>query len=94
MGVDSRESVMISNHRTTDRAIFLKVKDGPLAQHTYENHNGIKQQLQLQILATCPGDAMKRQVTEAMYIYDQKPELNTKDEWGNANVSRPKSRDQ
>ena len=82
------------NDMENNRVSSMKEKNGPFAMHTYEKHNGMKQQLQVQILATCPGDAMKRQVTEATYIHDQQPELNTKVEWGNANVSRPKPRDQ
>lgn len=58
------------------------------AQHINEKHDGIHQDLKLSILATCPADAMLRQITEATYIKEFNPDLNMKEEWGNSNIPR------
>ena len=57
-------------------------------QHMIEKHSGTEQSLSIQLLGTCPNDAMLRQVTEATYIHMNNPELNAKEEWGNSNVPR------
>ena len=57
-------------------------------QHMIEKHSGTEQSLSIQLLGTCPNDAMLRQVTEATYIHTNNPELNAKEEWGNSNVPR------
>jgi hypothetical protein len=51
------------------------------APHFKLRHNGVQQPLDLKLLKTCPGDAMLRQVTEAVHIACEKPTLNTKMEW-------------
>ena len=50
-------------------------------QHMIEKHNGTEQALSINLLRTCPNDAMLRQVTEATYIHEQNPGLNAKEEW-------------
>ena len=67
-----------------------KENTGPFAAHGHEKHDGVKQELNHEILAMCPDDTMKLQVTEAVYIQEQNPELNRKEEWGITNVSRRK----
>ena len=56
--------------------------------HANESHGGNRQPIGLSILSNHPGDAMLRQVTEAIHIETRKPDLNRKDEWGNRNVPR------
>ena len=51
------------------------------APHFKVRHGSSPQELELKILKTCPGDAMLRQVTEAVHIAIEKPSLNTKQEW-------------
>ena len=59
-----------------------------MLNHTREKHNGIHQRFDLKVLGSCPGDAMLRQNLEAVYIRENAPDLNQKDEWGNSNVPR------
>lgn len=51
------------------------------APHFKMKHAGLEQDLELKIIRTCAGDAMLRQVTEAVCIAEEKPKLNTKMEW-------------
>ena len=51
------------------------------APHFKLKHAGLEQDLELKIIRTCAGDAMLRQVTEAVCIAEEKPKLNTKMEW-------------
>ena len=63
-----------------------------LRKHLQQNHQDSSNAMgwKLKILARCPGDAALRQATEACYIQENKPELNSKIEYGNANrPSRP-----
>ena len=53
-----------------------------------EKHGGRKQQITVQGLTACPGDPMLRQVSEAVYIQELSPTLNSKEEWGNTNIPR------
>ena len=61
-------------------------------QHVQEEHNGVTQNLSLELLASAPGDAMLRQITEAVYIREQSPDLNRREEFGNSNVPRTRRR--
>ena len=61
-----------------------------LFKHIKEKHGGVRQELKIEKLATFPGDAMLRQVTEAVFINETTPALNSKEEWGNTNVPRPR----
>ena len=65
-------------------------KNSMLFKHMKEKHGGVRQELKIEKLATCSGDAMLRQVTEAVYINETTPALNSKEEWGNTNVPRPR----
>ena len=58
------------------------------SSHMREAHGGDKLPLQVEIISTHPGDAMLRQNTEAVYIREERPALNKKDEYGNSNVPR------
>ena len=49
--------------------------------HLTKVHDGIPQPMKLEIIASCPGDAMLRQMTEAVKISEEKPVANTKEEW-------------
>ena len=49
--------------------------------HVTKEHNRIPQPLKLEIIASYPGDAMLRQMAEAVMISDEKPVINTKEEW-------------
>ena len=51
-------------------------------QHVEEMHGGTIQPLRLDLLARCPGDTMKRQVAEAVYINHERLSLNAKEEFG------------
>ena len=59
-------------------------------QHMKESHRGEMLDLKLRILSKHRGDAMLRQITEAVNIRENVPDLNNKEEWGNSNV--PKER--
>ena len=50
-----------------------------------DRHDSIPQDINLDVLAMCSGDAMLRQVIEAVFIYEWNPALNTEEEWGNSN---------
>ena len=63
-------------------------KNSMLFKHMKERHGGTKNELSIEKLATCPGDAMLRQVTEAVFISEMAPSLNSKEEWGKTNVPR------
>ena len=62
-------------------------------EHVHQEHGGINQPLKLDVIAHCPGDAMLRQVTEAVEITETKPILNSKVEWDTRNKPR-KRKDQ
>ena len=53
-----------------------------------EWHDSIPKDINIDILAMCPCDAMLRQVTEAVSINELNPTLNAKEEWGNSNELR------
>ena len=57
-------------------------------KHSEEFHDGDIQPIKLSVLSSHPGDAMLRQITEAINIEERKPDLNRKDEWGNKNIPR------
>ena len=57
-------------------------------KHILDRHDSIPQDINVDILAMCSGDAMLRQVTEAVFINEWNPTLNTKEEWGNSNKLR------
>ena len=61
-----------------------------LHYHFAEAHNGVIQPVLLEIIDRCPSDAMLRQATEAVCIREDKPTLNCKTEFGNANIARNK----
>ena len=65
-----------------------KDKNSVLFKHMEEKHGGRRQQITVERLATCPGDPMLRQVSEAVYIQELLPTLNSKEEWGNSNIPR------
>ena len=52
-------------------------------QHVREAHGNINPTIGLEIIAKCPGDATMRQAIEAVWIRENKPVLNGKDEWTN-----------
>ena len=100
MGRDSRDGTYIGE---TARSIgerasehFSKYenkdKNSVFHKHMVERHDAVPQRLALDLLAKCPGDAMLRQVTEAFFINELNPTLNTtlntKEEWGNSNKLR------
>lgn len=72
------------------RAYRNKKRSSVFAQHVEEVHEGVMQPLRLDVLARCPGDTMKRQVAEAVFIHHEKPPLNAKEEFGNSNICRSK----
>ena len=63
-------------------------KNSVFHKHMIEWHGSIPQDINIDILAMCPGDAMLRQVTEAVSINELNPTLNAKEEWGNSNKLR------
>ena len=65
-----------------------KDKSSVLYKHMQEKHGERKQQITVQVLTACPGDPMLRQVSEAVYIQELSPTLNSKEEWGNTNIPR------
>ena len=50
-------------------------------EHITKEHNQVPQPLKLEIVGSYPGDAMLRQMAEAVMIADEKPVINSKDEW-------------
>ena len=69
-----------------------KNTDSIFYQHIREKHNNEMQELDVKLLASAPGDAMLRQVTEAIYIKEKSPDLNKKEEFGNSNAPRVRRR--
>ena len=65
-----------------------KDKNSVLFKHVEEKHGGRRQQITVERLATCPGDPMLRKVSEAVYIQELLPTLNSNEEWGNSNIPR------
>ena len=65
-------------------------KNSMLFKHIKEKHGSVRQELKIEKLVTCSGDAMLRQVTEAVYVNETAPALNSNEEWGNTNVPRPR----
>ena len=63
-------------------------KNSVFHKHMIEWHGSIPQDINIDILAMCPGDVMLRQVTEAVSINELNPTLNAKEEWGNSNKLR------
>ena len=63
-------------------------KNSVFHKHMIQWHGSIPQDINIDILAMCPGDAMLRQVTEAVSINELNPTLNAKEEWGNSNKLR------
>ena len=63
-------------------------KNSVFYKHMLDRHDSIPQDINVDILAMCSGDAMLRQVTEAVFINEWNPTLNTKEEWGNSNKLR------
>ena len=63
-------------------------KNSVFHKHMLERHDSVPQDVNVEILAVCSGDAMLRQVTEAVFINELNPTLNTKEEWGNTNKLR------
>ena len=56
--------------------------------HFREKHEGEQQNLNLDVMKTCPGDPMLRQCTEATMIRELKPTLNSKIEWRRVTSTR------
>ena len=52
-------------------------------EHAESTHGGIIPPVNLEIIARFTGDAGVRQAAEAVYIREEKPPLNGKDEWTN-----------
>ena len=65
-----------------------KDKNSVLFKHMEEKNGERRQQITVERLATCPGDPMLRQVSEAVYIQELLPTLNSKEEWENSNIPR------
>ena len=70
-----------------------KQKTSVFYNHMLEVHQGEMHDLGIEILSTYPGDAMLRQISEAVNIKENRPDLNKKDEWGNSNVPRERKSD-
>ena len=64
-----------------------KDKNSVLFKHMEEKHGGRRQQITVERLATCPATLL-RQVSEAVYIQELLPTLNSIEEWGNSNIPR------
>ena len=69
-----------------------KKENSVFYQHMIEKHNGEMKLLKFDIDAKCRGDALLRQVTEAVLIRELKPELNAKMELNSQNSSRIRKR--
>ena len=54
--------------------------------HCKDEHDGILQRLEISVECKRPSDAMFRQISEAVYIERDDPDLNKRSEWGNRNV--------
>ena len=65
-------------------------KNSALFQHFEEKHQADVRQIKwnVKVLQRCPGDPALRQATEATLIRLNKPELNRKVEFGDANRPR------
>ena len=55
-------------------------KSSVFYKHVLERHSSVPQDVNVEILAVCSGDAMLRQGTEAIFINELNPTLNTKEE--------------
>ena len=54
--------------------------------HCRDDHNGVFQRLEVSIVCKRSSDAMLRQVSEAVLIEEDDPDLNKRCEWGNRNI--------
>ena len=67
-----------------------KKASSAIYKHVLDKHGGEIQDMSLEIVSAHPGDAMLRQVSEAVLIKLDSPDMNTKDEWSYSNVPRPR----
>ena len=72
-------------HKRNEKSIFHK--------HMIEAHKGERKELTMKITGRYPGDPMLRQVSEALIIKQGKSALNSKEEWGNMNISRKRKKE-
>ncbi len=64
------ETARSIGERTTERITKYEnnEQNSVFYKHMVEQHDTVKQELSINILAKCPNDAMLRQVTEAVFI--------------------------
>ena len=98
MGVDSEskpcksfyigETSRSVGERFTDhlRKYETKLDKSVFWLHCRDDHNGVLQRLEVSIVCKRSSDAMLRQVSEAVLIEKDDPDLNKRCEWGNGNV--------
>ena len=67
--------------------IQKKKSNTPIYQHFLKEHNGVAQPISLKIIKRVPSDAMLRQATEAVYIWENNLVLKRKVEFGNMNIA-------
>ena len=58
-----------------------KTENSVIWRHKQENHRGGKQMIEAKVRKGFRGDATLRQITEALDIKYETPEINQKDEW-------------
>ncbi len=73
-------------------ACRMRSKDSVFYKHFSQKHNGNENELQIEILGRCSGDAMLRQCMESVAIRDKEPSLNSREEWGGRNVTHGRRR--
>ena len=69
----------------------LRPGKSSMHSHAKEEHNGHRVNYKVKLLGACPGDALLRQCMEAVAIRDEKPTMNSREEWGNKS-KQPRSR--
>ena len=63
-------------------------KNSVFYKRMLDRHDSIPQDINVDTLAMFSGDAMLRQVTEAVFINEMNSTLNMKEQWGNSSKSR------
>ena len=61
---------------------------GPLWQHCLEKHGSVKQTFQVNKTGSYGNDCMMRQIAESVRIENEKPAMNSKDEWNFVYIPR------
>ena len=89
LSINERWKQHLENYESKSK---VRNNQSALYKHCLEEHGGRRTPFSIQILNKYPGDAMKRQISEAEYIKTLDPQLNSKDEWSNTQTTKSRKR--